>query len=63
MPIIIEKKNLKDVNPEVLKDRRWFYYQCAHCQNEVKSDIGFSNLSCIYCGGTMNRIDEDHTPW
>lgn len=63
MPIIIEKKNLKDVKPEILKGRAWFYYKCTGCENEVKSDIGFTDLSCIYCGKVMNLIEKPETRW
>jgi len=62
MPIIIEKKNREDVRPEILEGRAWFYYKCTGCENEVKSDIGFFYLRCMYCGGLIKRIKEP-TPW
>jgi hypothetical protein len=57
MPIIIERKNVNDVNPEILNGRTWYYFKCSHpeCLNEVKSDIGFTQLHCVFCGNIMSR--------
>lgn len=63
MPVIIERGDEDQVKPEILVGRSWYYYQCEECLNQVKSDIPFETLHCIYCGKTMHRNCHQVVAW